>query len=599
MAEDPEVTRLSEMRSDAVDLYRAAEEKKDEAGKAAAIKIITEIDLAMMRHTTGVLEGLATRLAALRAKIDEASDAGNKWSPVNPLDGAERFFRDDVPANDDDDPGPDIPADGNAKKRSKVVPSPSDPWTSEYLQLWTSMEISEPWRRRASTIVDKLIVAQQEYVKAVKGTQVPWWFIGVIHSLESDLDFKSHLHNGDSLRARTIRKPPGRPPTPDPPYSWYQSAADAISLKDFHLIQDWSLASTLYNWHRYNGIANEYKRRGIPTPYLWSGSQHYVKGKYVSDGDFDPDAVSKQVGGAVLLRTLIEKGVVSDFDEKTQPEANVLSVAGDARVLKVDRAALPGHLQDELVVPHGIAVGSKDSGESLDVRRVQEWLTFHEFATPIDGTFGDATDRQLTRFKEDRGRDGSGPLDQEVWNLLVAPLLRAVAPTGISSSEALEQAVLMVAAQHVGQKPKELGGNNCGPWVRLYMEGNQGSTQKWCAGFVCFVIEQAARELGISLPWARQVSVNALVRDAKREKRFISAGDVTTAAARKSKIRPGNLFVIRSANTNWTHTGIVLQVNDTTFETIEGNTGGDGGTDGDVARQLTRNFRDKDFINLF
>jgi lysozyme family protein len=43
----------------------------------------------------------------------------------------------------------------------------------------------------------------------------------------------------------------------------------------------------------------------VATPYLWSYSDHYDKGKFVADGKYNPDAVSKQVGAAILLKELM------------------------------------------------------------------------------------------------------------------------------------------------------------------------------------------------------------------------------------------------------------------------------------------------------
>ena len=50
---------------------------------------------------------------------------------------------------------------------------------------------------------------------------------------------------------------------------------------------------------------------GIFTPYLWSGCQHYSRGKYVSDGVWDPNAVSKQIGCEVILHQLQSRGEIS------------------------------------------------------------------------------------------------------------------------------------------------------------------------------------------------------------------------------------------------------------------------------------------------
>jgi len=47
---------------------------------------------------------------------------------------------------------------------------------------------------------------------------------------------------------------------------------------------------------------------GKPTPYLWSFSNLYEKGKYVADGRFDPQTISKQCGAAIMVKALIDGG---------------------------------------------------------------------------------------------------------------------------------------------------------------------------------------------------------------------------------------------------------------------------------------------------
>lgn len=46
--------------------------------------------------------------------------------------------------------------------------------------------------------------------------------------------------------------------------------------------------------------------RGVPSPYLWSGTSQYRSGKYVRDGLYDPGKVDPQLGCAALLIALIE-----------------------------------------------------------------------------------------------------------------------------------------------------------------------------------------------------------------------------------------------------------------------------------------------------
>ena len=49
---------------------------------------------------------------------------------------------------------------------------------------------------------------------------------------------------------------------------------------------------------------------GIYIALFLGSSQHYIKGKFVQDGHYDPEAVSKQIGGGVLLKRVVENGLV-------------------------------------------------------------------------------------------------------------------------------------------------------------------------------------------------------------------------------------------------------------------------------------------------
>jgi lysozyme family protein len=131
---------------------------------------------------------------------------------------------------------------------------------------------------------------------------VPWIFIAIIHSLECASNFTLHLHNGDPLSARTLHVPSGRPADGQPPFTWEASAEDALRMKGYVGQSNWSLAAMLFRWETYNGMG--YRVRGLPSPYLWSFSNLYSSGLFVTDHVFDADAVSRQCGAAVLLKRL-------------------------------------------------------------------------------------------------------------------------------------------------------------------------------------------------------------------------------------------------------------------------------------------------------
>jgi lysozyme family protein len=180
-----------------------------------------------------------------------------------------------------------------------------------YVELFQSCRIRQAHLADVTWCVGKLTDRdnREQYNQVAEEVCAPWYFIGIIHAMEASFDFRTHLHNGDPLKARTVQVPSGRPPVWNPPSDWASSAIDAITFDHFADQPDWSLARTLYNWEGYNGWRS--RARGINTPYLWSFSHHYSKGKFVADNVWDANAVSKQCGAAVMLKALVDQGLVT------------------------------------------------------------------------------------------------------------------------------------------------------------------------------------------------------------------------------------------------------------------------------------------------
>jgi hypothetical protein len=55
---------------------------------------------------------------------------------------------------------------------------------------------------------------------------------------------------------------------------------------------------------QYNGLG--YAGRGLPSPYVWSGTDQYHTGKYIHDGVFDPNEVDQQLGCAGILMAMMQ-----------------------------------------------------------------------------------------------------------------------------------------------------------------------------------------------------------------------------------------------------------------------------------------------------
>jgi lysozyme family protein len=141
---------------------------------------------------------------------------------------------------------------------------------------------------------------------------IPWFFIGAIHSRECSGRFDQHLHNGDPLTARTTHVPAGRPAVGSPPFTWEESALDALTMRHWANLPDWSIPTMFSRAETYNGLG--YAGHGIASPYLWSLTTVQQPGKYVKDGPagWDPTVMDKQPGVAAILSVLAGLGVHLD-----------------------------------------------------------------------------------------------------------------------------------------------------------------------------------------------------------------------------------------------------------------------------------------------
>ena len=177
----------------------------------------------------------------------------------------------------------------------------------EYADLWSEMQIRDSKAKALEAGVKLIQRGKSAYQAVERETGVPWFVVGLIHKMESNCNMKRHLHNGDSLKKRTWRVPAGRPRRGSPPFDWYESAIDALKMKGYHKISEWPVERVCWALERYNGWGYRKYHGTVLSPYLWSYSTHYRRGKYVADGKWSSSAVSGQAGAMPLLALLAKK----------------------------------------------------------------------------------------------------------------------------------------------------------------------------------------------------------------------------------------------------------------------------------------------------
>jgi lysozyme family protein len=187
-----------------------------------------------------------------------------------------------------------------------------------YAELYASCELSERRFDQVDTLCRQVLADRSRYERVAAETGVPWFLVAAIHVLEAGRRFDRHLHNGDSLRARTRRVPAGRPLSGEPPFTWEESARDALAMHRLDKVREWTLPRILYELEKYNGWGYRLYHPHVCTPYLWGFSSHYTSGKYIADGTWSDTAVSRQCGAAVLIRRLEELGEITPLTRNGQ-----------------------------------------------------------------------------------------------------------------------------------------------------------------------------------------------------------------------------------------------------------------------------------------
>lgn len=162
-------------------------------------------------------------------------------------------------------------------------------------------------------IARALVAAKPRYQAVEARTGVPWWAIAVIHERESSQDWSRSLAQGDRWDRVSVHVPAGRGPFK----SWEDAAVDALVNCGPYLARkkDWRIGSALANLELYNGAG--YVNRGIPSPYLWAGTDQYQAGKYIADNKFSPTTVDPQPGCAGMLKAMMALDPSIKFETST------------------------------------------------------------------------------------------------------------------------------------------------------------------------------------------------------------------------------------------------------------------------------------------
>jgi lysozyme family protein len=171
------------------------------------------------------------------------------------------------------------------------------------LARWQAMTVPVSFRPIITNVALRLINpgAKASYQTVETATKVPWFVTAVIHEREASQSWRANLAQGDPWDKVSVHVPKGCGPFG----CWEDAAIDALKRRPPYVAvwNDWTPGGTLTILEEYNGLG--YAMRGYPSPYIWASTDQYIRGKFVSDHHFDPDAIDHQLGCAALIKQMM------------------------------------------------------------------------------------------------------------------------------------------------------------------------------------------------------------------------------------------------------------------------------------------------------
>lgn len=253
---------------------------------------------------------------------------------------------------------------------------------------------------------------------------------------------------------------------------------------------------------------------------------------------------------------------------------------------------------NELAFPGEIRHGQYNNA---DVLRYQELSTLAGVGLEIDGDFGDGTLGGVEELQGKHQIEVTGVIDEATWNVVTADLRAAFSMPGVVGAT-LPETFAIVLEQHYRLRPREVGGNNSGPWVRAYMRGHDNRNRtnpkedwNWCMGAMTTILLQAAEAMGVVCPFGWEDNCNDMRDAAMKMGRFIAgyrikAGRPPAIFLRKKPVEPA-----AGERQRYQHTGGVIRFDAKSCQTREGNFGPSGaGYLGAYSRGYVMN----DFIDI-
>jgi lysozyme family protein len=181
-------------------------------------------------------------------------------------------------------------------------------------QRWHNMKLAQARLPELDSVAKRLVDAKPRYLAVEDRLRklpsqhyfAPWWFTAICSEREygGPPHWDRQLAQGDPLSRVSWHDPAGRGPFTGED-AWLRGCLNALIdcapyAASWH---DWTPGGTATIWEEYNGLG--YAARGVPSAYVWSGSDQYISGKFVADHVYRAGVVDVQEGCMPILSRMM------------------------------------------------------------------------------------------------------------------------------------------------------------------------------------------------------------------------------------------------------------------------------------------------------
>lgn len=271
---------------------------------------------------------------------------------------------------------------------------------------------------------------------------------------------------------------------------------DALTYDGVAAQDDWTLEGLLFRFESFNGFG--YRQFNNPSPYLFAQTNRWVKGKYVRDSEYDPEAGSSQIGAAAFLRRLLDRKLITiegqDASDSNSGDSSVpVKPAPISAEFKGHLERLGSQLMKYKTAGLYLSAGSVDTDEEIAATKYLQ-IAFQDFGEKVEvnGKFGPTMRELVEDFQTEHKLDVDGIVGPATFGKVIAIIDKMAGGETKPPAPAPQPSTSSINAKLFAYYSVRANYNK----VYDSVMGWYGTTSNGCIAFM----SEALRQVGVAVP---------------------------------------------------------------------------------------------------